>query len=191
MLGGGSFDYGLGGFDFSYDEVKRAVVIGLIGFFLFIASAAKDLLYLKQITHNDKKKRKNQQPRDRPRFSQTSSTPLHFTNKSQLHPALRPDQTPLQLFPLLLAVMANPPNLPPGQAAFGRLSALNSPLPSRSGTPSTDHPIEFMIRQLAQARSALRLSNQDSRTSTPTRRQAPSPLNPSRSFYSPSSSRTW
>jgi len=57
--------------------------------------------------------------------------------------------------------MANPHNLPPGNAAFGRLSALNSPLPSRSGTPSTDHPIEFMMRQLAQARNALRLSNQD------------------------------
>ena len=57
--------------------------------------------------------------------------------------------------------MANPHNLPPGNEAFGRLSALNSPLPSRSGTPSTDHPIEFMMRQLAQARSALRLSNQD------------------------------
>jgi len=57
--------------------------------------------------------------------------------------------------------MANPHNLPPGNAAFGRLSALNFPLPSRSGTPSTDHPIEFMMRQLAQARSALRLSNQD------------------------------
>ena len=36
----GSFFYGLAGFDFSYDEVKWAVVIGLIGFFLFIASAA-------------------------------------------------------------------------------------------------------------------------------------------------------
>jgi len=57
--------------------------------------------------------------------------------------------------------MANPYNLPPGSAATGRLSALRSTLPSRSGTPSTDHPIEFMIRQLAQARSALRLSNQD------------------------------
>jgi len=57
--------------------------------------------------------------------------------------------------------MANPHNLPPGNAAFGRLSAVNSPLPSRSGTPSTDHPIEFMMRQLAQARSALRLSNED------------------------------
>jgi len=57
--------------------------------------------------------------------------------------------------------MANPHNLPPGNAAFGRLSALNSPHPLRSGTPSTDHPIEFMMRQHAQARSALRLSNQD------------------------------
>jgi len=63
--------------------------------------------------------------------------------------------------PLLLALMANPHNLPPGNEAFGRLSALKSPLPSRSGTPSTDQPMEFMMRQLAQARSALRLSNQD------------------------------
>jgi len=58
--------------------------------------------------------------------------------------------------------MANPHDLLPRNEAFGRLSALNSPLPSRSGTPSTDHPIEFMMRQLAQARRALRLSNQDS-----------------------------
>ena len=63
--------------------------------------------------------------------------------------------------------MANPYNLPPGNAAFGRLSALNSPLPSRSGTPSTDHPIEFMMRQLAQARSAVRLSNHDFPDFTP------------------------
>jgi len=57
--------------------------------------------------------------------------------------------------------MANPHNLPPGNAAFGRLSALDSPLPSRAGTPSTDHPIQFMIRQLDPAKSALRLSNHD------------------------------
>jgi len=38
VLGGGGFFYGLRGFDFSYDEVKRAVVIGLIGFFLFIVA---------------------------------------------------------------------------------------------------------------------------------------------------------
>jgi len=74
---------------------------------------------------------------------------------------LHPDQTPGPLFPQLLAVTANRHNLPPGNEAFGRLSALNSPLPSRSGTPSTDYPIEFMMRQLAEARSALRLSNQD------------------------------
>jgi len=40
VLVGGGFFYRLEGFDFSYDEVKRAVVLGLIGFFLFIASAA-------------------------------------------------------------------------------------------------------------------------------------------------------
>jgi len=40
VLGGGNFSYGLGVFDFSHEEVKRAGVIGFIGFFLFIASAA-------------------------------------------------------------------------------------------------------------------------------------------------------
>jgi len=40
VLSGGDFSIGLGVFDFSHDEVKRAVVIGLIGFFLFIARAA-------------------------------------------------------------------------------------------------------------------------------------------------------
>ena len=57
--------------------------------------------------------------------------------------------------------MANPHNLPPGNTAFGRLSALTSPLPSRSGTPSTDPAIEFMMRQPSQGRNAVRLSNQD------------------------------
>jgi len=38
--------------------VKQALVIGLIGFFLFIASAAQGFLYLKQITHDYKKKKK-------------------------------------------------------------------------------------------------------------------------------------
>jgi len=41
------------------------------------------------------------------------------------------------------------------------MSALNSPLPSRSGTPSIEHPLAFMAQQLAHARSALRLSAQD------------------------------
>jgi len=57
--------------------------------------------------------------------------------------------------------MANPHQLPPRNEAFGRLSDLNSPLPSRSGTPSADPPIDFMMRQLTQARSALRLSTHD------------------------------
>jgi len=69
VLGGGSFFYGLGGFDFSYDELKRAVVIGLIGFFLFIASAASGFLYLKQITHNYKTEKKNDQEIDHVPFS--------------------------------------------------------------------------------------------------------------------------
>jgi len=58
VLGGASFFYGFAGFDFSYHEVEPAVVIGLIGFFLFISSAASGFLYLKQITQDYKKKKK-------------------------------------------------------------------------------------------------------------------------------------
>jgi len=105
-------------------------------------------------------KKKKKRPRDRTRFSQTSSPPYILHTNSTL-PRFASGTNPSPTFPHLLVAMANPHNLPPGNAAFGRLSALNSPLPSRSGTPSTDHPIEFMMRQLAQARSALRLSNQD------------------------------
>jgi len=111
------------------------------------------------ITKKKKKKKENDKeiahtsPKllPHPYISHTISTLPHF--------ASGPNPTPT--FPHLLVAMANPHNLPPGNAAFGRLSARNSPLPSRSGTPSTDHPIEFMMRQLAQVRSALRLSNQD------------------------------
>jgi len=57
--------------------------------------------------------------------------------------------------------MADPLQIPTGNPAFGRMSALNSPTPSRSGTSLTDYPTAFMAEQLAQARSALRLSPSD------------------------------
>ena len=41
MLGERDFSYGFGVFDFSHEEVKRAVgILGFIGFFLFIARSA-------------------------------------------------------------------------------------------------------------------------------------------------------
>ena len=86
-----------------------------------------------------------------PYISHTISTLPRFVSRSN----------PLPTFPRLLALMANPHILPPWNEAFGRLSALNSPLPSRSGITSTDLPIEFMMRQHAQGRSALSLSNQE------------------------------
>ena len=43
MLGEGDFSYGLGLFDFSHEEVKRAVVL-FIGFAFAIASAACSFL---------------------------------------------------------------------------------------------------------------------------------------------------
>jgi len=87
--------------------------------------------------------------------------PPYISHTNSTLPRFESGSNPSPTFPRLLAAMANPHNLPPGNEAFGRLSALTSPLPSRSGTPSTDHPIQFMMRQLAQARSALRHSNQD------------------------------
>ena len=147
--------------------MQRAVVIGLIGFFLFIASAAYGFLYLKQITHDYKKKRKKRKKKaekNNQEIGQASRKllpPPYISHTISTLPRFASGSNPAPSFPLLLAAMGNPHNLPPGNEAFRRLSALNSPLPSRSGTPSTDHPIAFMMRQLAQARSALRLSNQD------------------------------
>jgi len=54
VLGGGDFSYRFALFDFSPEEVKQALVIGLIGFFLFIAWAAYGLWYLKQIKLDNK-----------------------------------------------------------------------------------------------------------------------------------------
>jgi len=66
VLGRGSFFYGLGGFDFSYDEVNRAVVIWLIGFVFAIASAACCFLYLKTMnTSLQKKEKKKEKKSDR------------------------------------------------------------------------------------------------------------------------------
>ena len=45
MLGEGDFSYGLGVFDFSHEEVKRAVGL-FIGFVFAIASAACSFSYL-------------------------------------------------------------------------------------------------------------------------------------------------
>jgi len=107
-----------------------------------------------------KKRKKKKRPRDR-HTSHKLLPPLYNSHTISTLPRFASGSNPSPTFPRPLAAMANPHNLPPGNEAFGRLSALNSPLPSRSGTASTDHPIEFMMRQLAQARSALRLSNQN------------------------------
>ena len=57
--------------------------------------------------------------------------------------------------------MADPHQIPPGNPAFGRMSALNSPAPLRSGTPLTYYPLALIADQLAQARSTLRLNPRD------------------------------
>jgi len=58
--------------------------------------------------------------------------------------------------------MANPHHIPlVGNPAFGRMSALNSPLPSWSGTLSIDQPLVFMAEELAKARTTLRLTPED------------------------------
>ena len=57
--------------------------------------------------------------------------------------------------------MVDPHQIPLGNPAFGRMSSLSSPAPSRSGTPLTYYPLAFMAEQLAQASSALRLNPRD------------------------------
>jgi len=61
----------------------------------------------------------------------------------------------------LLALLANPHRLPPGNTAFGRLSAASSPLPTRSSTPALDYPQAFTAEQLTAARSSLHLNPRD------------------------------
>ena len=107
-------------------------------------------------------KKKKERPRDRTHFSQTSSPPLPFTYKLNFTP-LCVRIKPLAHFfsSLIFALMADPHQIPPGNPAFARMSALNSPAPSRSGTPLTDNPLAFMAEQLAQARRALHLDPRD------------------------------
>jgi len=65
VLGEGGFFYGLGLFDFSYEEVKRAVVL-IYGFFSLHSSRCIRLFLPK--TNNTlykKKKKKKNRPRDR------------------------------------------------------------------------------------------------------------------------------
>jgi len=57
--------------------------------------------------------------------------------------------------------MANPHQLPPGNCAFGRLSAASSALPTRSSTPAVDYPQSFTAEQLAPGRFSLRLNPRD------------------------------
>jgi len=57
--------------------------------------------------------------------------------------------------------MADPYQLPAWNTAFGRLSALYSANPSRSGTPSIDYPLAFMAEQLTKARDTLCLNPRD------------------------------
>jgi len=117
---------------------------------------------LKQITHNYKKTDKI----DTKRYEEIATLLANFPTPYISHTfnilprlASRPNPTPTSHS--LLALMANPYDIPPGNPAFGRMSALNSPLPSQSGTPTIEQPLVFMPEQLAHARSALRLTPQD------------------------------
>jgi len=60
-----------------------------------------------------------------------------------------------------LCLMANPHQLPPGNTAFGKLSAASSPLPMSLATQAVDYPHAFTAEQLASARASLRLNPRD------------------------------
>ena len=84
--------------------------------------------------------------------------PPYISHTISTLPRIASRSNPSPTFPRLFALMADPHQPPPGNTAFGRLSALNSPNPSRSGTPSIDYPLAFMAELLTQARDALRLN---------------------------------
>jgi len=105
-------------------------------------------------------KKEKKQPKDRhpscnlpppPYISHTFSTLPRFASGSN------PSPTSCHLF----ALMADPHHIPPGNPAFGRMSALNSPLTSRSGTPLIEQPRAFIVQQLAPARNTLHLTALD------------------------------
>ena len=109
-----------------------------------------------------KERKKEKRPSDRTSFSHLLCPPPTFHLQLNTIPRFASGTNPSPTFPRSsLALMANPHQLPPGNTTSGRLSALPSPLPWRSGTPSIDQVIHFMARQLALARSALPLSTQD------------------------------
>ena len=58
-------------------------------------------------------------------------------------------------------LMANPHQLPPGNIAFGRLSAASFPLPTRASTPAVDYPQAFTAEQLESARISLLLNTRN------------------------------
>jgi len=85
----------------------------------------------------------------------------YIAHKISTLPRCASGSNPLPTSPRSLAPSADPHQSPLGNPAFSRMSALNSPARSRSGTPLTDYPLAFMVKQQAQARSALILNPWD------------------------------
>ena len=83
------------------------------------------------------------------RFSQTSPDPYISHTSKSLTPLCVRDQS-LALLSNSLAQVADHHQLSTGNPACGSLSALNSIIPSWSGTSSVDYPLAFMAEQLAQ-----------------------------------------
>ena len=93
-----------------------------------------------------KKERREKKTTERyPSFSHSPSPPLHFTYFHTL-PYLTSATNPSPTFPRSLALMADPHQLPPGNTAFGRLSALNSQL--HKGLVTILHELSGVTRTL-------------------------------------------
>jgi len=86
-----------------------------------------------------------------PYISHTISTLPHFVSGSN----------PLPTSPGLLALMANPHQLPPGNTSFASLAAASSSLLTRSSTLAVHYPQAFTADQLDIARSSLALNPRD------------------------------
>jgi len=86
---------------------------------------------------------------------------LYISHTLNTLPGFESGPNPWPTSPSLLALMANPHQLPPGNTAFSKVSAASSPLPTGSSTPALDYPQAITAEQLSTARSSLRLNPRD------------------------------
>jgi len=146
----GDFSYGLGMFDLSHEEVKRAVVCIYRFFSLHTSRCIRLFVPRNNNAWLQKEiKEKEKATRGRAHPYRKLPSPPYISHTFLTLPRFASGSNPSPTFRRLLAYMANRNEIPRGNPAFSRMLPLNSPAPSKSVTPLTDYPIAFMMEHLA------------------------------------------